>query len=451
MKTHERKIFGIGAAVLMILLAFAPIANSSKTESGSNDGFGIIIHSCEFTQSKLEDLLGIVEYALDYSVSWPDGVIDYPMHIVFETESGYKLSWTVLTMRKPLPIRETRTFKMKAKDEYRVAGQKFDLIITNENVRDSGFTKFWRSEQEYVPTQVHLDKILPHSEWIARYETFKSNGNILKIPVFKVLYTDSAFPTLFGSDRLGWIGEFTRLLLDWGIAFSYFLGKFIAVVGEIILLGIEFYDLINRLIVILGEVSAGVPPTKGQIESVFTLLSAICYTFGDLLQRIKDLPIDPDDKERIELIKAGEAFLNFIFSYPWENDITIKGTINKCESNEKVTVDCRNIKNKDIKGGKGRRTIEPFDVDSTWESGDGIFFRNCQLTIDGSKHEEIKSPKFLSYAAPSGTLNFISGLGSKDDKDDSPEKTRFTLLQRILSNTFLARLLQLLNSQPECC
>ena len=91
MKKNKRKIFGIGSAVLMILLVFAPITNSLRTESGSDTELDIIIHRCEYMnfypKSKQDDLeFDEVEYELEYDVRCRKGSIDYPLDIVFVTD-----------------------------------------------------------------------------------------------------------------------------------------------------------------------------------------------------------------------------------------------------------------------------------------------------------------------------------------------------------------------------
>jgi len=183
-----------------------------------------------------------------------------------------------------------------------------------------------------------------------------------------------------------------------------------------------------QLIEIFSAEAGGEGATEQQVEDFFKILTLMSITFGDLLLRIKELPLPPDDPLRVRVGEAGEALLNYLSVDPWYDDITMKGVINNCKATESVSVSCRNVNNRDIPGNVGQRTIQPFSVKSTWERGDSLIFRNCKLKVKGAGRST-ESAGFVSYAAPGGMLNCICGLSSGGSRDHSQN----TLFQRLFS------------------
>ena len=325
------------------------------------------------------------------------------------------------------------------------------LKISNDNyeLQAEKFIKYWKKEGDYQPTKIHLELTLPGRQWIDHYEEFPdlidpSSGEYLKFPIFKEIYTETIFPVLFSSHRFGWLGEFISLSIDFGIAFCAFMGEFIEVTADIILLGIEVAGIITSITGLFSQISSGIPLTEEEILSLFSLFAALCATLGELLKDIKNLPISPDSPNyylREEVANTGDALVSFLSKHPWQDDIIIRGEINNCKQDEIVTLDCRDIKGKIIPGGEGQRIIDPVSVSSIRKKGDGIIFRNCQVMINGDKHGDIlKTPAALSYVAPGGDLKCIVGFPKKGRSINLPSFNN--ILQRFFNKPLLTKLFQ---------
>lgn len=453
---NRKKIFGIGAAVIMILVAIIPAVDGvytalekrdeikndfTKSNYGSWD-IKITLDKCEF--QSFDEKNEVSKYLIKYTVdNVGEGDFDGPLHPILKKNNS---EWEIADWEEgniklgpdDTPLHFEHVISIEDEDEYYIAAQ--DVVLeagftdcsgANDPVSGNnygyGFGKFWK-ENGYTPLKCHLQRALLHSGWKTGEETFGWNGNVLKIPVFDDTYINIVIPTLFSSDRLGWIGDFIQYLLDFGIVFCDFLAEFIQVAGNIVLLGIELYGLVADLMAMFEQASMGIPPTETEIKIFIGLLTAMVITFGNLLRNIKDLPIDPEDPLRKAVADAGDVFLDFIAGHPWENDIRIEGVVKNCLENENVRLYCRNLKGDEIHGGEGKRTFNN-NVTSTWQSGDGLIFRKCQIRIEGDAHSQQKlvSPKLLSYAAAGGKIKFYGGF-SKGRTVNTPIFSKF--LQR---------------------
>jgi hypothetical protein len=435
----------------------------NKTEvKPSNSDFDMLVEfkSCEY---KRHNLLNTKSF---YDISWRvahsgeiEGWIDVSIKLGDKEYDRFEvwLPWD------PNGWSESGVYELelenndipKYDEELYFAGSEIALEIdinddNPDNNVDHQLAKFWQDDDKYKPAFTHLIKALPIWKWIQN-ETFEfEDGTIVNITRLRSIYKGIILPVFLSSNRLGWFGDFLQLfIIDFGKNLTAFLYEFIQVAGLIAAGLLELYGIVMTIIGLFSSVAAGqVAITKELVEALFGQLSLLILTIGALIVNLDDLPVDPEDPLRENLSKSVDAVWEFLYTRPWLNDITIKGSVDRCKRNEKVTLNCRNVKNMEIPGDRGKRTIEPFTVNSSFNRDaykDGLLFRRCQVTIEGDKHigQLYESPKLLSYCAPEGTLKIISGFSKSCSRD------RSILLNRLIDPfPMLVRLIQLLYPQP---
>ena len=373
-----------------------------------------------------------------------------------------------------------------------IAAQAYTLSLVDYDVNTKGFTKCWSDDEDYEPTDTHLDLITPHKGWIAEYEEFPdwkddTTGEHLTLPKYdheiyipemslsgditeeeynelveELMNGDGpgngfGLPTILSSRRAGWIGKMSLLLLLFLAEFCLFLSRATTIVKEVALLAMEFSATLKQVIEMINNSKEGEPASQEDVELFFTLVITMCVTLSSLILKVTGF-YNPIVIGAMAL--TGWAMVNYTMSYPWQAPITIgkeflfcRSAVKQCKQGEEVLISCRNVTDLEIEGkpirNAGTRFIEEFEVDAFWKKGDGLFFRNCQATVTGDMHpdQELKTIRCMSYAAGDGFLNFVFGFDRKSRERNLP-----SIFENLMARfPRLARLLDILNMQPMGC
>jgi hypothetical protein len=472
---NKKKRFCFKAIVLISLFTITPVANGIVSNSinlceikneiiqNKQQKWDLKITLSEISFQRYDQQNDIAYYKIRYNIEniGTETYIGFPKTVLRVHNEKWEISsweWQgilplLLCSGKNKTI--DKVLKIDYENERFVSGQTVDLetgkydISGSEDFNQSnnvgiGFGKYWEStDNDYIPSGNHLTACLPNQEWIEGYEVFYFPDKILEIPVFSEEYKRFVIPTFLSSERIGWIGDFIIHFLSSTSAFCNFSREFFDIASLLTITVGELYLLLYEVIGTISAVAKGkIIITLLLVSGLLTTLSKISETLGRLIAEIRDLPIDPNDPLRVELAESFDGFYSFLCTYPWNENITIKGEINNCKPLEEVKLSCRNVTNKNISGGPGCRVIEPFSVNSSWKLRylDGLFFRCCQVKLDGSGHinNDLKTRRIFSYVAPGGSLNIVSGFKNLRPKihsfldifDDAI--CGFSILKRIL-------------------
>ncbi len=476
----EKKLFGIGAVVLMILVAFAPAINGAqliieKMNVSENEniiaGSGNWDLKITFEEAIFENYHekeDIAYYKIKYTIeNVGDGLyIGKPRAVLKVHNNDWELaSWEwpkdlpLILGKDDDPVAITVVKGIDYDNEIFLTGRIADLetgLLDEQGLEDPdqsnnvGFAtgNFWDklNERGYEPSGNHLEACRPHEQWIDHNETIEFPNYPVEIPIFKDVYAKIIIPTFLGCDRLGWLGKTVQLLLDIGRALCNCSAATLEVLACIALLVGELYaGILGVIALVEGIVSGNVLLEAVVVAGLFLDLKAIAVTLELLLGAIDDIP-NQGDPEVKELRRSVHAFLSYYATYPWTHDIEIFGEINNCKVGEIVDISCRNVENRDIPGEQGKRIIDPFNVSSDFNLAkyrDHLIMRNCQVTIKGSRHTPLTTRRIFSYAAPGGSLNAIAGFKPTSRSVDRPLNSClqrfleiFPFLKQILSPYF---------------
>jgi len=457
----EKKYFGIGAVVLMILVALAPAVNSMQLNLGkesnnilnSNDEVDIqvTLNKCQFLKyefdgnGEIKNAVYEVEYAVSHKGAFSEEKI---INCKLKTEGYSKIfdSWKVRFKKNIYKetIEGTRTIKLTLNDE-RKFGANIVRLETDygddaDNSNNVGrvFAQYWRDDPDYEPSLVHMDLTLPHNGWVtgANIYTFETNGEVveLEVPTFGNVYRGFAWPIPFNSKKLGWIGEFTKHMLLFTAELCYFLSRITTILKDTYILAAEVITLIGEIIVIANTTKNGEEITQEQVVLFLSTFSLLFISLGNFFNHLTSFW---DPVVVGALAATTYSFWYFLASTPWNNPIGISGFVRGCKIGEEVVVSCRDVQNLSIPGKKDRE-IEQFYVNSTWKKGDSLFFRNCQVTVTGDKHPGCiaRTPKAFSFVAPNGSLCCAFGLDKTRDTHKQPYLlnffSNFPLLMKLL-------------------
>jgi hypothetical protein len=462
-----RKLFGTGAAILMILIAFTPVINGmqSNLEKENNNvssstaeiDIQVTLDTCQFIGYELDkdgevttavyEVISTVShrgiFSEDKTINCELKSVNYPK--IFD-------SFSVLFKKDTYEesIEKTRTVRMIASPdpdsdvERKFAGKTVRLEtdygddIDNSNNVGRIFSQYWRDDYDYEPSLTHLSLTLPHDGWdTGNDEIYDIQGTTILIPKFSDTFKGFGWPNPFKSEKMGWIGEFTKQTLDFLANLSVLAGELVHIGVDVTLLALELQAFLTQLSSMMALMSSGVflPAQLNQLLNLLTLLGSIIATINDLISTIQGL-FDPELWEPISA--SFSVYSDFMTSQPWYDQISIAGSVKNCKSGEKVKVSCRDVKDKEVEGGVGTRDFGPFLVDSSFDSGkkDHLLFRNCQTIVEGESNT-VKTPRVLSYVAPSGSLHSSIGLKAKA-KDVHKQPcllnflSRFPLLMKLL-------------------
>jgi len=472
----NKKIFGIGAVVLMILVAFAPIINGMQLNSekelnvyvmGNGDHDLELKQNLIFVKFKARPVEGLkgnndyVEYNLNYiitnvgtgtfssrtvslTLSTKNGILDEFPVVVPDLGPGQS---TYDNKEYSLISSEN----LNTDEEIKVAGKTVKLEFSEpyDNNPDNDyfyyFTKFWSEDISVKPTATQV--LVAHPEIIEWEEIGGiSFPDFLDVRILK---------NIFHSNRLGYIGEASVYLKEIAICLSA-IGT--VIIGYIIDIAPEAGVLINWIV---DCVTAVIAAANGVINP---------GTFGDLFKRFFE-EVLPAIKEIItkaiaagvvlltefyKLEKISDDFYNWSLTDPWFKPITIEGEVARIKNNEVVTVKCRGgtTEVRDPSGdGKGEYWLEATsDPISPEKSSFGL--HRCVTTVSGNMHTgQVQSIPVLSYAFSNGSLRWdFTTLGDSNNRDCNLRQSFFGKLMDLINNrtlfTILERLLGNVKTLP---
>ena len=422
---QKKKIFGIGAVVIMILTALMPAVSSidMNTSSVTSD-YEIVSTACIFDKYEYEYvqeygmLCTFAIYTLQYTLLVPDELIEENIDIIFETNAS---------LTRYLKVKPTSTFYTGTKEivlnldsplpesELDIAAQDYTLSITENDASCEGFVVYWKEDDKtYAPSDTHMQLTGPHEEgWMFDgYTAVQINGTVFQYPEWDDVYTYHALPTVVASDYLGWIGDVIDRFLNVTKAFLKFTAEFAEALAIAVVIIGEITLLFEEVTAFFAKLSVGIPPTD-EISDFLKLLALLAGTLIKFLESIQDLPIDPNDPERIALSESIIEFKTYVLEEHWCDDIEIAGGVSQCENGEIVNLKCSTL-DENIPGGAGQRTFE-YILESDWAENGPYIFRDCQMTITGNIHPKQmhKSLQKLSYVAPGGRLYCQFGFKEK--------------------------------------
>lgn len=474
---NKKKRFFLKAVVLILLSIITPVANGTISNSANPDNqnneiaqniqkkWDLKITLSEISFQRYDQIEDFAYYKIRYKIEniGSNTYIGFPKTVLRVHNEKWEISswkWQGIFPMVIMPGKNKtidKVLKIDYDNERFLSGQTVDLETGKYDISGSedsnqnnnvgiGIGKYWESsDSDYIPSGNHLSASLPNEEWIDDYFVFEFPNNTIEIPVFSDEYKRIVIPTFLSSERIGWIGDFIIHFLCSSSALCNFSREFFDIVS---LMSITIGELYLLFYEVIGTISA---IAKGKIVVTFLLVSGILATLSKisetverLIAEIKELPVDPNDPLRVELAESFDGFYSFLCTYPWNDNITIKGEINNCKPLEDVKLSCRNVKNKNISGGSGCRIIEPFIVNSSWKLSflDGLVFRCCQVKLDGSGHinNGLKTRRIFSYVAPGGSLKIISGF-----KNTRPKITSFlaNLENSICGFAFLKKIIMI--------
>lgn len=476
----EKKMCGIGAVVLMLLVAIVPAINGMQLSTGEMNDF--------------ENELGTTNTAI-YDLVLTVDVLEFDRYEEVEDEEDYMYAFYTLTYtvtnvgfgpffgyihtvaRKDLKqygewdegwywIKRdgghetfTHTIKIKASDIDSIDKERGfsakDIVVETVKEDEAGipdptpgdnaaikFSTYWKTSSSYRPSKTHIDLTLPCDAWIDHYEEYDIGGETIDLPEYKAAYA-SALASLFGSNRMGWLWDLAYNVTNFTIALLYFVAEFLEVLADIVLILVEIEFLLSEVTAFFNPMMLVPPVYPGPLEiaAFLVTLSVLALTIAELLEDIQDLPIHPDDPERKRLEAAGQELESFLASQPWYDDVIIEGEVHKVKDDEQLTVKCRE-ESWSVEENGDPTEFGPFSVPTNWAPGDMFIFRNCQITVTGNGHtgQKLKTPRLLSYVAPGGYLDLTCAFKKK-----SRNLSRESFLQRLSEIfPFLTQILPLL-------
>lgn len=451
---NERKIFGIGAVILMLLVAVAPAINGLQVNEETNDqeppkptgyfgDFGAEIKRCEFVEySKTEDK---VKYEIDWKIWWNFGILGatFNCKIYEKTNQRVYANWDVEFTALDHSNKEgTVAFWLKSSDDPSVDEERdlagrmlfFEIYVedwdSSNNIFES-FVKYWKEDTNYIPTDPQVEVSAP------RWGTKIYHPELNNIYYVDILGGNGGriLANVLLSKRMGWVGQalghLAKLSADLAVIFGTIVAFLISIQSDIAKIGTWFLDILLWFESLVNGIWI---PGK---------LAELIKNFIDfVIPAIKDIGkkgILYGGAVAVAVIKLWEdanATYAWTLDKPWDKTIRIDVTVDGVKAGETVTVRCRNyteIKTREELLGEGSLNFN-FAVDSDPQgnerSREGI--HKCQVTVSGNKHEgEASSRRLLSYAFANGSLYWQ--FASPGDSDiDGKTKDTHDLKQSII-------------------
>jgi len=462
---NERKIFGIGAVILMLLVAVAPAINGLQLEKSGYleppksttyfGDFSVVITRCEFVEySQTEDK---VKYEIDWIVWWELGIFGetFNCKLYEKTNNTVYANWDVqfylggpTSNQGTVALWLTSSEDPSVDQERNLAGRMIvfeiyveDLVPSN-NVAEQ-FVKYWKEDSDYIPTDPQVEVSAPrwgnkvyHPELPNLYYVDILGGNGGRI-----------LSNILLSRRMGWagqaLGHLAKISADLATIFGTIVAFLISIQGDIGVLGTWFLDVLlwfenlisgiwipGKLVELINNFIDFVGPAIKDIGKKGVLYGGVVAAAA------------------IKLWEDANATYYWTLDNPWTKKIRIDVTVDRVKAGETVTVQCRNhteVKTRDEPMGEGSLHFN-FEVESGPQgyelSQEGI--HNCQVKVSGSKHDgEINSRRLLSYAFANGSLNWqFSSPNGKTRSRDLSEQTFVDKLINWMKNRPILSLLE---------
>ena len=462
---NKKKIFGIGAVAILLIVAIAPAINGAnvnnkekKQELLVGKPFKGEITKCQFIEYKLNRAI--------YEISWNVVKLGDPLtptggDIILKVNDRVFDSWNfhipcmgthtsgirkISIKTSDLPsIDEERYFAGKiALGEFHLAGS--GVLIDTSYV----FVKHWKDEEEYVPTEPQIEVGAPH--WYNKIYCVPDIPELFKLDLFDA----RILPNVLKSERMGWFGELAIHLANISSDIAVILGLTVAfllsIKDELIIIGQWLMDMIICIETAVNGIYYGcfLDLFNDFIYHVIPAISSIIVKAGiwgaEIIKKCNDLYDHINE------------FYNWTLLESWLNPINLKVRVDHVAPGEIVTISCRGYSN-EIRDYDGDGTVyyetevtsEPLGEEKSHSSP-----HLCQVTVEGTEHKgNSVSQKILSWAFSNGMLywHFVYP-GDPKNKDISKEvivdKLKEIIENRPILNIFKNILEKIINKNKEC-
>ena len=448
----EKKLFGIGAVVLMIIVAFAPVINSmqlgaeklnKKNISTRGADLELTIDNCEYHKYRPipRNCTGFdkVEYNLTYTVENVEYTVFESRDVSFELSVTYIDNTTKIieTWDEKIPILyphcypnhfvtlqksiELLSDKDPALDQERyLGGNIFKLKFSNSydnnpsNDFDYKFAVHWKDEEDYIPTEPEVIVSVPHNG------IKKTRDDVPGLFYWDItsFYDGRILPNILLSERMGWLGQLTKFLfaisIDLGILFGITATCIKVMIPEFTVMGIWIKDVLEWLWCLIKGIwipGKFIELIKNFVEYVLPAVESLYYKVAACAVTMVPFALKLWDNINITY--------DWTLDEPWTKPIKIEGRVSNVKPNEIVTVSCRNASKTYIdETGVGYIdyllivTTEPIPPEKQYMSN-----HNCQVSIKGTIHNGITiSRPLLSYAFSNGSLYWEFNKPGGDSK-----------------------------------
>jgi len=436
----EKKIFGIGAVVILLLMAMSPLVSSYKINTnnvktniekniqpqtyGNDCDLEIIVNNCY-----LENIIltgkwndpAITRYKLNYKIKnhgepySGDVKVDFEtMDILFNSFQHNNIINVNLDTSESKDITDSIpsycNWDPDIDKERNLAGKIFKLEIdplngddTNQNNNiDYGEVKFWFDRMQYQPTISETLVASPHN-----YRNISLGNSGLWY--YDLPFSPEEYPDILKNNRLGYIWElgvfifeFNKIIKEIIVDFTEFA---ISVTDDVTII---LYWL-DEVITWMASIVNGDPITFG----LFQLLINFVTFVNPAIDRMKSEAQVWGEQELVDIIID---FCNYLIKFdkwvnskPWENPITVKVKVKTRSEDDIITVYCRG----ETKGGTGKKVYDfTLEVPPLIEGEKNPWtIKDCTVKVFSDKEQKsIHSWKIFSWAFANGTLRVLGGI-----------------------------------------
>jgi len=423
---NRKKIFGISATVLMILIAMGPVINGiqldkkNETKNFLNTSnmyydLKVVVEDCHY--------IGIDESGENviYNISYHyenEGGGSFPqqelVHIIKCRDHEIK-RWRNLVGNTKSRTR-SNTIKgpvnIPAYEEEYIAGKEFYFgVIANDdnpdNDIDIAFGEFGWEGKDYAPTYAQIkNTMLLLSERLKNYETTEMGGLFTRL-----------------KERLGWVYtfySFSTAVMYWGLKLiqeALIIGALVAAEVYIVLDWlVEFETFLTAPNVI--TLDAMLKDTSAALGAVIAVYEMIILHEG--IEKVIDIWQD--------FSNAVNATIDYLETRPWFNtiDLVFGDLDGKNLGSKTVHVKCRTEKNNFV------YNYDFDDLDPEAMGEKAWQMHDCTVTASANKYKTKQSPKIVSWVFSEGKMRYDFYL--------KPEKSRHIFRERLL-DIHLERLL----------
>ena len=450
----KNKIFGIGMALIMVLVAIIPATNGLKAIKEENtdekniitnsDGWDLkaFIEDCEYVGPTVVNGKECAIWEVKYKVknigtgSLPYiGYIDGKIRVkdklwtiaIWEKADG-KL-YTIAKGEKIGPI--TTRITISAEDEKYLANEYVDVYVGLKNeVNDldpneannigSIFGRFWK-ENNYKPTNLHLKLALSTEKWINSY-TWDGPS----LPVFNNRYIGEVLRSLIRSERMGWIGELlddhiSQIILD-VISIIETGGAFVAATTAEITVIVNW---IREIVFYVTSIANGAP-IPGKLRDIVNDFVTLVLPAVALLIKTVDLYENKIQEKVNTLDQDIQCMDTFLASNPWLKPVTLDLTIINVKEDEEIKIFVNGERIfKDEAGSSNTFRISP--TVNYWKNDEdkAVKMHDCTIKVEAENHKDTYSIGIASHVFSKGTLHWTFKL-----KDQNSKQKDFSIWNR---------------------
>ena len=471
---NKRKIFGVGAVVLMLLVAFAPVVSAMQERSAkendilitSNGDFDLKttilnIYPTKSVEVENQEYM-YVYYYIQYKISNVGNATyeDEGCTVVWLKDRGARVAltyWEIEHLKVEPGKSVTFDDEIKIRSEPDVFNEKNeelgyplkDLIveidagvgdINPSNNKDLEFSNILNYLKNYKPTASQINNFVPNEDKIERY--IKINDDV-EIPVFFEGYEGAIvkLKSVMDSDHAGYVGEAAILLLK--------------IAGDIFAMTAATASFLTLISGPLTVIAAWL--TK--VVEFFTFLSNGIFNLELLTDIIRDLITKVIPAVEAILIEAAaysatmlvlaenlkkdvDAFIKWQIGKPWEKPIRLFGDCANIKEGQKVKFyDYQGelLGESEPADSNGRAA---FDLTREIKDNEGdALMHNCR--IKAVYGDQTKYSKFIhSWAFSNGSFQwtFKFKTGGSRDKAILVKLPIFDRLRVLFNNRLLIRL-----------